>query len=39
MFEPLGEEPNDKHGSGRAMRIIGIAIGVIAVVLLIFSFA
>ncbi len=39
MFEPLDEKQTDRQGSGRAMRIIGIVIAILAVVLLVISFA
>ena len=39
MFEPLGETPIEKQTSGRTMKIIGIAMAVIAVVLAVVSFS
>jgi hypothetical protein len=39
MFEPLGETQIEKQTSGRTMRIIGIAMAVIAAILVVISFS
>ncbi len=39
MFESVGETQVEKETSGRAFKIIGIVMAVLAVVLLVISFA
>jgi len=39
MFEPVGGTEVEKQTSGKAFRIIGIVMAVLAVVLLVISFA
>jgi hypothetical protein len=39
MFEPLGETAIERQTTGRTMRIIGIAMAVIAAVLAVVSFS